>query len=150
MTTLRMTLCMLVVMAATLHAQTDQKNSRKIRTLPMIKLGGSDPRSKALPHPKPMQPHPPARDPYQWITPPDEATGEPRQWTLASGTNITATLVKFNKLTVVVRQEDDREVHMTRSALVPEGKAMINKLEKEHEARRIEEWTKQQAEKNAE
>lgn len=150
MNVIRLTCCVLALFTAvTLHAQTNTF-SRKIRTLPMIKLGESDPRAKSLPHFKPAPRKPPAWDPYQWIIPPDKETTDPRQWILSSGTNITATLVKFNKFTVVVRLEDDREVSLTRSTIDNNGKTLITRLETEHETARIEEWKQQQEEKAAE
>ncbi len=133
---------------STLHAQTDL-NRRKITTLPMIKLGESDPKAKALPHAKPAQRTPPAWDPYRWIEPTEQETEKARPWTLASGTNITATLVKFNKFTVVVRLDSDKEVNLSRATLNDEGKTFIAKLEKDHETARIEAWKKEQEEKKA-
>jgi hypothetical protein len=133
-------------LAPSLQAQTNY--SRKIKTLPIIKLGESNPRAKALPHFKRGERKPPAWDPYQWITPPDKDTAESRSWTLASGTNLTATLVKFNKFTVMVRLEDDREAGLVRAKLDAVGKALIARLEAEHETARIEEWKRQQAEKD--
>jgi len=137
-----LTLCIVT----TAQAQTNLYR-RKITTLPMIKLGESDPRAKALPHYKPSQRSPPAWDPYRWIEPAEQESEKARPWTLASGTNITATLVKFNKLTVIVRLDNDREASLSRAALDRDGKTFVAKLEKEHEAARIEAWKKDQEEK---
>ena len=137
-------LILMLLVATTVNAQT--QTGHKIKTLPMIKLGESDPRAKALPHPKIVR-KPPERNPYQWIMAPEKEI-ESRQWTLKSGTNITATLVKFNKLTVAVKTDDDKELYIIRSALDDNANKMLSGFEAEFDKARIEEWNKKQEEKN--
>ena len=145
---MRITILILALYVATaVQAQTDTVR-HKIRTLPVIKLGESDPRAKALPHFKPASRKPPAVDPYQWITAPEIETAGTNQWTMASGTNITATLVKSNRFTVVFKMDDDTEVSIARPALDKAGKTIVAKIEAEIEVARIEEWKKAQEEKS--
>jgi len=143
-------ICCLVVLVlvVTVTAETKTSTGKKIKTLPMVKLGEkpNNVKGAAL---RPIQAKPPKLSPYDWIVVPDTATNT-TQWTLSSGTNVSATLVKFNKYTVVLLPEDERERQYPRTALSKEGQRRINDFEKQNQDEMLKSWQEAQAAKQAE
>jgi len=146
---MRWIICLVVfVLVGTVTAETKTSTVKKIKTLPMVKLGDKPNNVKGVPL-RPIQAKPPTLSPYDWIVVPDTATNA-ANWTLSSGTNVAATLVKFNKYTVVLLPEDERERQYPRSALSKEGQQRINAFEKQNHDEMLQAWQDAQAAKQAE
>lgn len=145
----------LVVLALTgvsvLHAQNNNQEPTKkvIKTLPMVRAGETPSYVKTIGgHRTASVSKPPAMDPYAWITPADTSS-VPRKWTLSTGTNIAAFIVKFNRYSVVLRNEDEREFTFPRKILDKAGQGVIDGFEKEEQAAILEAWREKQEEKKA-
>ncbi len=146
---IRLISCLLIVLvAATVDAQTRTNTVKRIRTLPMVKLGDTPPSVKGV-QSLPIQPKPPKVDPYEWIVIPEMATNT-TGWVLSNGTAIAATLVKFNQYTVVFISQDSRERQYTRKALNQEGQRRIREFEKQNQEEIVKAWNEKQAAKQAE
>lgn len=137
------------VIALRAENNNQQPTKRVVKTLPMVKAGDTPSYVKPIGGSRTTAAaKPPALDPYAWISPNDTST-VPRQWTLTGKTNIAAFLVKFNRFTVVVRDETDREFQFDRKALSKDGQSVISGFEKEKEAEIRQEWQEKQDEKKA-
>lgn len=145
----------LVVLALTgvsvLHAQNNNQQPTKkvIKTLPMIHAGETPSNVKAMGgHKTASMSKPPTLDPYAWITPADTSS-VPRQWTLSTGTNIAAYIVKFNRYSVVLRTEEDRQFTIPRKTIDKAGQGVIDGFEAEEKAAILEAWNEKQEAKKA-
>ena len=146
---IRLISCLLMLLvAATVDAQTRTNTVKRIRTLPMVKLGDTPSSVKGVKS-LPIQAKPPKVDPYEWIMIPEMATNT-TGWVLSNGTAITATLVKFNQYTAVFMSQDERERHYTRKALNQEGQRRISEFEKQNQEEIVKTWNEKQAAKQAE
>jgi hypothetical protein len=146
---IRLIYCLLIVLvAATVDAQTRTNTVKRIRTLPMVKLGDTPPSVKGV-QSLPIQARPPKVDPYEWIVVPETATNT-ANWALSNGTTIAATLVKFNRYTAVFLPNDERERQYSRKALNQEGQQRINEFEKQNLEEIVKVWNEKQAAKQAE
>ncbi len=111
-----------------------------------MKIGDTPPHVKSMGPRLVREAKPPKLDPYAWITPAETATVS-RVWTLPSGTNVTASLQKFNGFTVLIRTADDKEVRLLRKTLNEEGQKLIDALEAEAKAESDAAWRAFQEEK---
>ena len=153
MTTRWTGIALLICFATAIHAENNNNNNNGtvtkhvIHTLPMVRAGDLPPNVKPIPgHRGTLAPKPPQADPFEWIPAPDSET-DARQWALASGTNVTATLVKFNKYAVMVRDENDKTLRFDRPALAPASETVLAGFQKQHEADVLKAWQEKQAEK---